>query len=156
VNLNLTMLGQAIALGIFVWFCMKYVWPPIIKTLADREARIADGLAAGEHGRREQELAERRAKDLLREAKQRALEMEAKAQHRAGEIVEEGRSAGKVEGERQIAAARAAIEQETHEAREKLRGQVAALAVAGAEQILMREVDQAKHKEALSALSSRL
>jgi len=156
VNLNLTMLGQAIALGIFVWFCMKYVWPPIIGALAERETRIADGLAAAEKGRHDLELAEKRAADLMREGREKAQEYLAQAQKRADDIVEEAKDVARVEGERIKNAARADLQTEVNQAKEKLRGEIAVLAIAGAEQILRREVDKNTHKQLLDQLSASL
>ncbi|MCC7410473.1 MAG: F0F1 ATP synthase subunit B [Gammaproteobacteria bacterium] len=155
-NINLTLIGQSIAFFAFAWICMKYVWPPVMKALADREAKIADGLAAAEKGRHDLEQAAARAEEILVKARDKAQGYVTHAQQRADELVEEARSAAKTEGDRQLAAARASIEQEVNEAREKLRGEVAALAVAAAEQILMREVDAARHKEVLQTLSARL
>ena len=155
-NLNLTMLGQAIALAVFVWFCMKYVWPPIIGALSERESRIADGLAAAEKGRHDLELAEKRAADLMREGREKAQEYIAQAQKRADDIVEEAKEAARAEGERIKNAARADLQTEVNQAREKLRAEVATLAVSGAEQILRREVDRNTHKQLLDQLSSSL
>ena len=155
-NINLTLIGQSITFAVFVWFCMKYVWPPIMAALAERKKTIADGLAAGERGRHELELAAKRAADVLREAKQQAAEVIAHAEKRAVEIVEEAKNAAKLEGERMLAAARAEIEQEANRAREMLREQVAALAVAGAERILRREIDAKAHADLLEALKKEL
>ena len=154
--MNLTMLGQAIALAVFVWFCMKYEWPPIIGALAERETRIADGLAAAEKGRNDLALAEKRAADLMREGREKAQEYIGQAQKRAGDIVDEAKEAARVEGEKIKVAARADIESELNRAREQLRAEVAALAVAGAEQILRREVDRSTHKQLLDKLSASL
>jgi F-type H+-transporting ATPase subunit b len=155
-NINLTLIGQAIAFAVFVWFCMKYVWPPIVGALAEREQRIADGLAAAEKGRHELSLAEKRASQILHEGREKAQEFIAHAEQRAGEIIEEGKMAAKAEGDRLIAAARVQIEQERNTAREALRREVAALAVRGAEQILMREVDAGTHREMLQRLSAEI
>ncbi|MCL6556256.1 MAG: F0F1 ATP synthase subunit B [Burkholderiales bacterium] len=155
-NINLTLIGQSITFAVFVWFCMKYVWPPIMAALAERKKTIADGLAAGERGRHELELAAKRAADVLREAKQQAAEVIAQAEKRGVEIVEEAKNAAKLEGERMLAAARAEIEQEANRAREMLREQVAALAVAGAERILRREIDAKAHADLLEALKKEL
>jgi len=156
VNINLTLIGQSIAFAIFVWFCMKYVWPPLLKALQDREAKIADGLAAAEKGRHDLELAEERAKEVLREGKGKAQEYIDQAQRRASEIVEEAKDQAREEGERLLVAARAEIEQERNKAREELRREVGTLAISAAEQILMREVDQARHGELLESISARL
>jgi len=154
--MNLTMLGQAIALAVFVWFCMKYVWPPIIGALAERETRIADGLAAAERGRHDLELAEKRSADLMREGREKAQEYIGQAQKRASDIVDEAKDVARTEGEKIKTAARADIESELNRAREQLRNEVAALAVAGAEQILRREVDRNTHKQLLDKLSASL
>lgn len=155
-NINLTLIGQSITFAVFVWFCMKYVWPPIMNALAERKKLIADGLAAGERGRHELELAAKRAAESLREAKQQAADVIAQAEKRAAQIIDEAKSAAKAEGDRMIAAARAEIEQEANRAREALREQVAALAVAGAEKILRREIDAKAHADLLEALKKEL
>lgn len=145
-NINLTLFLQMIAFAAFVWFCMRFVWPPIVKALAERKARIAEGLAAAERGAHEQELGQRRAKEIMQEAKAHAAEIVAQAQKRAGEIVEEAKTDARAEGDRLVTAAKAEIERETNRAREELREKVAALAVAAAEKILQKEIDAAAHK----------
>ena len=155
-NINLTILGQAISLAIFVWFCMKYVWPFIIKALNEREARIADGLAAAEKGVLELQQAEARVREMLEQGKQQAQEYIAQAQKRAAEVVDEAKDAATQEGQRILSEARTQISQEIQQARESLRSEVSALAVAGAEKILMREVDAPRHKEFLERLSAQL
>jgi len=145
-NINLTLFLQMITFAVFVWFCMRFVWPPIVKALADRKAKIAEGLAAAERGAQQQELGQQRAKELMHEAKQHASEVVAQAQKRAGEIVEEAKNDARAEGERLITAAKAEIEKETNRAREELREKVAALAVAAAEKILQKEIDASAHK----------
>lgn len=155
-NINLTLIGQSIAFVVFVWFCMKYIWPPIMNTLGERKQRIADGLAAAERGKQEHELAEKRAAERLKEAKGQAAEIIARADKRAVEIVEEAKNDARVEGERILEAARAEIDQETQRAKEELRLQVAALAVAGAERIMGKEVDLQTHSSALDDLVRQL
>ncbi|MCP5143616.1 MAG: F0F1 ATP synthase subunit B [Gammaproteobacteria bacterium] len=155
-NINVTLIGQMIMFFMFVFFCMKYVWPPIVGALAEREQKIAEGLAAGEKGRHDLELAEQRATELLREGKEKAQEFIANAEKRATELVEESKLNAKAEGDRMIAAARVQIEQERNQAREALREQVAALAITGAEQILAREVDVNAHHELLQRLSAEI
>ena len=155
-NMNLTLLGQMISFGIFVWFCVKYVWPPIIKALEERETRIADGLAAGERGKHDLELAEKRATDLLREGKDKAQELIVQAQKRHDEIVEAAKSVAREEADRIKQSAAAEIEQNRNRARDELRGQVARLALVGAEQILMREVDEKAHRDVLDKLAANL
>jgi len=156
VNLNLTILGQSIAFAIFVWFCMRFVWPPIIEALAKREARIADGLAAAEKAQRDLEEAEARTAEMLQEGRDKAQEYIAQAQKRGDDMVAEAKEQARSEAERIVAAARAQIEQERNAAREELRGQVAVLAMRGAEQILLREVDAKAHSEALEKLAAEL
>ncbi len=155
-NINLTLLGQAISLFIFVWFCMRFVWPPIMQALQEREKRIADGLAAAEAGQTKLTEADRRLVELVEEGKQQAAEIIAQAQRRGDEIMEEAKNTAKTEGERLIEAARSEIEQERTLARDQLREEVATLALAGAEQILMREVDKTAHDEVLANIGARL
>lgn len=155
-NMNLTMLGQAISFAIFVWFCLKYVWPPILKALEERESRIADGLAAAERGKHELELAEQRATEFLRDGKDKAQDFITQAQKRADEIVESAKEAAREEAERIKTAAAAEIEQNRNRARDELRTEVAKLALAGAEQVLMREVDEQAHRDVLDKLAANL
>ena len=155
-NMNLTLLGQMISFGIFVWFCVKYVWPPIIKALEERETRIADGLAAGERGKHDLELAEKRATEILREGKHKAQDFINQAHKRADEIVEAAKHTAREEAERIKQSAGAEIEQNRNRARDELRGQVARLALVGAEQILMREVDEKAHRDVLDKLAANL
>jgi F-type H+-transporting ATPase subunit b len=155
-NINLTLFGQTIAFIVFVWFCMKFIWPHLMKALHDRQQKIADGLAAAEEGHRQLEEAEQRAGHAIEEARAKANEMINQAQKRAEEIVEEAKAQARGDGERIVAAARADIDNEINQAREALRHQVGALAVAGAEQILLREVDANAHREVLDKLSTEL
>jgi F-type H+-transporting ATPase subunit b len=154
--MNLTLIGQAISFAIFVWFCLKYVWPPVLKALEERESRIADGLAAAERGKHELELAEQRAGDVIRDGKDKAQDFITQAQKRADEIVEAAKVTAREEADRIKAAAGAEIEQNRNQARDELRAQVARLAVSGAEQILMREVDEKAHREVLDKLAANL
>jgi F-type H+-transporting ATPase subunit b len=155
-NINATLIGQAIAFFLFVVFCMKYVWPPILQALEDRKKKIADGLAAAEHGKHEQALAEERAKELLREAKEQAGEIITRADKRASEIVDEAKGDARAEGDRLIVAAQAEIDQEVNRAKEDLRGQVVAIALAGAGKVLEREVDETTHAELLNKLAAEI
>ena len=155
-NINLTLFGQTITFAIFVWFCMKFIWPPIVQALNDRKKKIADGLAAAERGHHEHELAEKRAKDVLRGAKEQAAELIAQAHKRADEIVEESKDAARADGERLIVAARAEIDQQMNQAREQLRREVVTIALAGAEQVLSREVDSSVHEQLLDKLAQEL
>jgi len=155
-NITATLIGQTITFFLFVWFCMKFVWPPIMNALATRKQHIADGLAAGERGKHELELASKRAADNLRESKSSAAEVIAQAEKRAAQIVDEAKGVAKAEGDRLIVAAKAEIDQEATRARESLRESVAALAVAGAEKILRREVDAKAHADLLEAIKKEL
>ena len=155
-NINLTLLGQAISFAIFVWFCVKYVWPPVLAALEERENRIADGLAAAEKGQQDLANAEVRIQEELQKGRDKAQEYITQAQKRADEIVEQAKQSASEEGDRLLAAARSQIDQERNEARESLRGEVASLALAGAEQVLMREVDANAHRDVLDKLTAEL
>lgn len=155
-NINATLLAQTIMFIMFVWFCMKFVWPPIMQALTERKKLIADGLAAGERGKHELELASRRATESMHDAKQKAAEVIALAEKRASQIIDEAKNAAKEEGDRLVAGAKAEIDQEVNRARETLRQQVADLAVAGAEKILRREIDAKVHAELLSSLKNEI
>jgi F-type H+-transporting ATPase subunit b len=155
-NINMTLIGQSITFAIFVWFCMKFVWPPIVSALEARKKQIADGLAAADRGKHELELAAKRASETMHEAKLKASDIIAQAEKRAVQVVEEAKGAAKDEGDRMIAAAKAEIEQESHRAREALRGEVAALVVAGAGKVLRREVNAQAHADLLEAIKNEL
>lgn len=155
-NINATIIGQIIAFAVFVAFCMKYVWPPIMQALEERKKKIADGLAAAERGRHEQELAEKRAQQVIHEAKEQASEIVAQAQKRGNEIVDESKSNARVEGERILNTAKAEIDQEVNRARDELKAQVAGIALAGASKILGREIDEKAHTDLLDELVSRI
>ncbi len=155
-NMNATLIGQFIAFFIFVWFCMKFVWPPLINALNERKKQIADGLAAAERGKHEQELAQKRAAEVLHEAKQQASEIINRAEKRANEIVDEAKADAKTEGDRIVTAAQAEIDQEVNRAREMLRGQVVSIAVAGAEKVLEKEIDESSHSELLNKLVAEI
>jgi F-type H+-transporting ATPase subunit b len=155
-NINLTLFGQMLSFAVFVWFAMKFVWPPIIKSLEERKAKIADGLAAAERGHHEKELAQKRATEAMHEAKAHAAEIVGMAQKRAAEIVDEAKTTARSEGERILIAAHAEIEQETNRVKEQLREQVAELAIAAAEKILTKEIDAAKHRDILDTVVKQI
>ena len=155
-NITATLIGQILTFAVLVWFVKAVLWEPMVNMLEDRKRRIADGLAAAERGKHEQELAEDRARGALEEAKQKAAEIIESAKRRSDEMVEQAKGDAKAEGERIKTAARAEIEQELNKARESLRGQVATLAVAGAEKILRREVDQQAHRQTLDELAAQI
>jgi len=126
VSINATLIGQMITFALLVWFTMKYIWPPLFDSLEERRKKIAEGLAAAEKGQEEMQLAEKKAKNVLKEAKQQSSEIVSLAQKRANEIVEESKEAAKKEGDRLVLAARAQVEQEMQQAKEGLRQEVAA------------------------------
>ncbi len=155
-NITVTLIAQMLAFGLLIWFVNKVMWGPLSGIMEARQKRIADGLAAAEKGKHEQELAEKRATELLKEAKDQAQEIVAQGQKRASEIVEEAKDTARAEGERIIAAANAELEREVNQAKEALRAQVAAIAVAGAEKILKREIDAKAHEDLLNDLAAQI
>ncbi len=155
-NINLTLFGQMIAFAAFVLFCMKYVWPPILAAMAERAEKIADGLAAADRAGHDLELAQEKAVERLKEAKEEASGIIDAANKRATQIVDEAKDAARSEGDRLKEAAQAEIEQELNRAREHLRGQVASLALKGAEQVLSAEIDQQRHNELVDKLAAEL
>ena len=155
-DINLTLIGQTIAMIVFVWFCMKYIWPPIMGAIEERQTQIADGLAAAERGQQSLDKARVDAARIIEEARKQATTILDQAHARSNEIVAEGKAEGAKEREKQVAAALAEVEQETNRAREELRGQVSAIAVASAEKILQREIDKKAHADILSKLAAEL
>lgn len=155
-NITATLFAQIVAFALFIWFVNKVLWGPVTKMLADRQKRIADGLAAADKGKHEMELAEERAKELLRDAKNQASEIIAQAEKRGNEIVEESKQAARTEGERIKTTAQAELDQEVNRAREQLRSQVAGIAVAGAQRILSREIDAKAHSDLLKDLVAQI
>lgn len=155
-NINLTLFGQMIAFVCFVLFCMKYVWPPILAAMAEREKKISEGLAAADRASRDLELAQEKAVERLKEAKHEAAGIIDSANKRSTQIVEEAKQAAVVEADRVKAAAQAEIEQESNRAKEQLRGQVAALALAGAEKVLGAEIDRNAHAALVDKLAAEL
>jgi F-type H+-transporting ATPase subunit b len=155
-DINFTLVAQAIAFFVLIVFTMKFVWPPLLTAIETRQKEIADGLAAGERGRSELEQASKRSAEAVNEAKQRASDIIGQAEKRATEIVEEAKNAAKAEGDRIIAGAKAEIEQEVSRAKEGLRTQVSALAIAGAEKILRKEIDAKAHADMLNTIANEL
>ena len=155
-NINLTLIGQSITFAVFIWFCYAFVWPPLVNALTERKKKIADGLAAAERGQHEQELAEKKAAEQLKEAKGQAADIIAQAQKRASEIVDEAKGDARTEADRIKAGANAEIEQEINRAREHLRQEVVALAIQGAEKVLGKEVDKDAHASSLKELAAQL
>jgi F-type H+-transporting ATPase subunit b len=156
VSINATLIGQMITFALLVWFTMKYIWPPLFDSLEERKKKIADGLAAAEKGQEAMHLAEKKAKGVLKEAKEQSSEIVNLAQKRANELVEASKDTAKKEGERLILVAKAQIEQEKQQAIENLRKEVSALALRAAEQILSAEIDKTKHQDILSKISNQL
>lgn len=155
-NINATLIGQAIAFAIFVIFCAKYVWPPLLGAMNERAKKIADGLDAANRAERDLELAQQKATQTLHESKTQAAEIIEQANKRANQIIDDAKEAARGEGDRLIVAAQANIEQEVNRAKEGLRSQVAALAVSGAAKILGTSVDEAAHSELLNTLAEEL
>lgn len=155
-NLNLTLIAQAVSFAAFIWFTVKFIWPPMLRAIEARQKTVADGLAAAEQGRRSLETSTREAEEAMRAARARAAELLSQAEKRAAQLIDEARSAAKAEGGREKAAAQAEIEQAMTQAREQLRDRVASLAVAGAEKILRREVDARAHAELLETIKRQL
>ncbi len=155
-DLNATLLGQAIAMIVFVWFCMKFVWPPLMGMIEERQTTIADGLAAAEKGSRSLELAEVEKSKLLDEARGQAREIIDQATTRGGNIVDEARTLADQERGRILSLAQSEVEQEVNRAREELRDQVGAIAVAGAEKIISREINTATHQDLLDKLAAEI
>ncbi len=155
-NINLTIIGQAIAFAIFVIFCMKYVWPPITAALAERKKKIAEGLDAADRAERDLQLAKEKAAADMRQSKEEAAAIIEQANKRANQIIDEAKDQAREEAERVKASAQAEIEQEANRAKEALRAQVAVLAVAGAEKILEASIDEQAHAQLVEKLAAEL
>ena len=155
-NLNLTLIAQAISFTVFIWFTVKFVWPHMLRAIEQRQKTIADGLAAAEQGKKTLEVSTRQADEAIKDARNRAAEIISQAEKRAAQMIDEARNAAKEEGNREKAAAKAEIAQEVTRAREQLRDRVASLAVAGAEKILRREVDAKAHGDLLDSIKQQL
>ena len=155
-NINATLIGQTIAFIVFVWFCKKYVWPPLMSAIEERQKKIADGLAASERAEKDLELAQEKASSQLKDAKAQAAEIIEQAKKRASALVEEETQRGQSEREKIIAQGYAEIEAERNRAKEELRKQVAMLAVAGAQQILQREIDASAQSDIVEKLVTEL
>ena len=155
-NINATLLGQAIAFVLFVWFCMKYVWPPLMAAIEARQKLIADGLTQAERAGKDLELAQAKAAEKLKEAKAQAAEIIDQANKRRTQIVEEAKNEGDVERSKIIAQGEAEVEAERNRAREELRQQVATLAIAGAEKIIKRSIDKEANSDIINKLVAEL
>jgi F-type H+-transporting ATPase subunit b len=155
-NINFTLIAQAIAFAVLIWFTVKFVWPPLLQAIETRQKEIADGLAAAQEGKSALEVAAKKSEATLNEAKQKASEIISQAEKRATQIIEEAKGNAKAEGERILTGAKAEIDQEVNRAKEGLRAQVSALAIAGAEKILRKEIDSKAHSDMLSKLAAEL
>ena len=155
-NLNATLFAQLVVFFILAWFTMKFVWPPIMKALDERATKIAEGLAAAERGRQSLDLAAKHSAESMREGKSKVAEIIAQAEKRGQQIVEDAKTQARIEAEKVIVGAKAEIEQEAARVKESLRERVAELAVAGAEKILLREIDAKAHADILVAIKKDL
>ncbi|MDX8380335.1 MAG: F0F1 ATP synthase subunit B [Gallionella sp.] len=155
-NINATLLGQTIMFALFVWFCMKFVWTPIIAGLEQRKKQIADGLAEAERGKLDLELAAKRAAEILREAKEKAGVTIAGGEIRATQLIEDAKEQANGEKDRILASAKSEVEQEVFRAKEQLRSQVSGIALAGAAKILGREIDAKAHGDLLDKLVTEI
>jgi F-type H+-transporting ATPase subunit b len=155
-DITFTLIAQALTFAILIWFTAKFIWPPLMTAIETRQKTIADGLAAGERGKHDLDLAAKRSAEMLREAKQKAAEILAAGDKRASEIIEAAKVQAKVEGDRIIAGSKAELEQEVFRAREQLRSQVSAIALAGAAKILGREIDAKAHNDLLDKLVAEM
>jgi len=156
VDINMTLIGQTIAMIVFVWFCMKFIWPPLLAAIEERQAKIAEGLAAADKGQESLAKAMAEATSIIDDARKQATGILDQAHARANEIVADGKTSGAKERERQLEAAKGEIEQEANRAREELRAQVSAIAIASAEKILQREIDSKQHEDILGKLAAEL
>ena len=155
-NINATLLGQAIAFAMFVWFCMNYVWPPIMSAIEERQKKIADGLLAAERAAKNLDLAQANASDQMKEAKRTATEVIDQANKRKAQIIDEAREEAQAERQKILTQAEAEIEAERNRAKDELRKQVATLALAGAEKILERSIDKEAQKDILDNITAKL
>ncbi|GEA62510.1 F0F1 ATP synthase subunit B [Vibrio comitans] len=155
-EMNATLLGQAISFAMFVWFCMKYVWPPIIEAIEERQKKIADGLSAAERAEKNLNLAQANASEQLKEAKRTATEIIDSANKRKAQILDEAREDAQAERQKILAQAEAEVEADRSRARDELRKQVATLAIAGAEKILERSIDKEAQKDILENITAKL
>lgn len=155
-NINLTLISQALSFSILIWFTAKFIWPPLMSAIESRQKTIADGLADAERAKHNLDLAAKRSAEILREAKEKAGEIVANSEKRASEIIEEAKNQAKIEGDRIIAGSKAEIDQEVFRTKEQLRTQVSAIALAGAGKILGREIDAKAHNDLLDKLVAEI
>lgn len=155
-NIDASLIAEAIAFALFVWLTMKFIWPHITKAMDDRAGKIAEGLAAGERGKKELENAQLKAAEILHEARDKGAEVVDVANQQASRILEEARKEAQVERQRQVEAAKAEIQQELNRAKSALRAEVANVAVSAAERIIEREIDPKAHKALLDDLAKQI
>ena len=155
-NLGATLIGQSLTFFIFVWFCMKFIWPPLRNAMAERQEAIAAGLRASEEADQKLAQAASSAEEELVKAKEEAAQIIEQARARASQMIEDAKGDAREEGERIVEAARGEIEQETNRAKEALRGQVSALVISGAEQVLEGSIDAGRHSDMLNRLAAEL
>ena len=155
-NINFTLFAQAVVFAAFIWFTVRFIWPVMMAAIEKRQTKIADGLAAAEKGSRSLEEAKVRIETMVEEARGQARQIIDQAQTRAGGIVDEARTGADAERERILQAAKAEVDQQINRARDELRGQVAAIAMAGAEKILSREIDSRTHQDLLDKLAAQI
>lgn len=155
-DINITLLGQTLTFAVFVWFTMKYVWPPIIKAMREREKRIADGLAAAEKAQRDLELARHKSLEILQEAKLEASRLIDQANKRAMRIIEDGKESARQESERILLAGKADVEQQMIQAKRELQAQISDLAIAMAEKIIQEDIDPKIHKKLLDQMVAEI
>ena len=155
-DINLTIIGQTIAMIVFVWFCMKYIWPPLMQAIEERRETIADGLAASEQAKRDLAAAQDKGEVVVQEARAQAQQIIDQAGVRANAMIDDAKQAATAEGQRLLAAARAEIEQESARARDSLRNEVANIAIAGAGKILNREIDAQANADLLDRLAAEI
>jgi F-type H+-transporting ATPase subunit b len=155
-SFNATIIGQVLGFLVLVWFTWKFVWPPLLGAIEDRQKKIADGLAAADRGQKDLEDAKATAGDIVREAREKAVQVVDQAHKRGSELIDEAKHTAVSEGERLVAAARAEVSTEAARARDGLRREVATLALTGAERLLGREVDARAHAELLEQLAAEI
>ncbi|MEQ8484258.1 MAG: F0F1 ATP synthase subunit B [Pseudomonadales bacterium] len=155
-TLNMTLIGQSITFLVFVWFCWKFIWPPLVNAMQERQKAIGEGLAAAERAEKDLELAQERAVEQLRDAKEEAQKILEQARHQANQMIENAKNEARAEGERIKEAQQAELEQELNRAKEALRGKVAVLALAGAEKVLGASIDANRHGQLLDQLAAEL
>ena len=155
-NINATLIGQIITFAIFIWFTMRYVWPPIKKAMRDREKNISDGLQAAEQGHRDLELAQRKSKKIIADAKLEASHVLERANERASQSIEEAKENARIEGQRLLDNAKIEVDQQFNQARDQLRNEVVNLALSGAEKVLEKEINKSTHEKLLQELAGDL